>query len=280
MSLGWRGIVFAILSAAVPAVLAVLPASAQSLDLSGGEGAGPLEIFADNGIEWQQEGTLFLARGNARAIRGGVTVRADVLRAFYREKPGGGSDVWRLDAEGAVVISSASEKATGELATYDVDNSVLVLSGGKPTRLVTPHDTITARGQLEYWQAKHMAVARGGAEAIRGDKHLRGDVLVAYFQEGAEDKSGGGDKIERVEAFDAVRIDTATETVTADRGAYNVESGIATLTGSVKIVRGENILDGCRAVVNLNTGISRLFGCEGQTGGRVRGLLTPGAKKK
>lgn len=266
-------------AALVAVLLAATPAGAQSLNLSGGEGAGPLEIFADNGIEWQQEGTLFLARGNARAIRGGVTVRADVLRAFYREKPGGGSDVWRLDAEGAVVISSATEKATGELATYDVDNSVLVLSGGKPTRLVTPQDTITARGQLEYWQAKHMAVARGGAEAIRGDKRLRGDVLVAYFQDAPKDKSGG-DKIERVEAFDAVRIDTATETVTADRGAYNVESGIATLTGSVKIVRGENILDGCRAVVNLNTGISRLFGCEGQTGGRVRGVLTPGAKKQ
>lgn len=258
------------LFAAFVLVFAAGPAGAQTLGL-GGDGDQPLEIFADDGIEWQQGGAQFLAQGNARAVRGDVTVRADVLRAYYRDKPGGGSDIWRLDAEGAVVISSPTEKAFGELATYDVDNSVLVLSGGKPTRLVTPEDTVTAKGQLEYWQAKRMAVARGGAEAIRADKRLRADVLVAHFTAG----EGGGDRIQRIEAFDRVRIDTESETVTSNRGAYNVESGIATLTGSVKIIRDENILDGCRAVVNLNTGVSRLFGCEGQAGGRVRGLITP-----
>lgn len=243
---------------------------AQTLGFGAG-GDTPIEISADNGIEWQQEGTLFLANGNATAVRGDVTVRGDTLRAYYRDKPGGGSDVWRLDAEGAVVISSPGEKAYGEVATYDVDNSVLVLSGGKPTRLVTPDDTLTATGQLEYWQARKMAVARGGAQAVRADKRLKADVLVAHFEADAQ----GSDRIQRIEAFDRVRIDTATEIVTSDRGAYNVESGIATLTGSVKIIRDDNILDGCRAVVNLNTGISRLFGCEGATGGRVRGLLTP-----
>lgn len=254
------------------AVLGVPSAQGQTLGLGGG-GDSPLEIFADDGIEWQQGGAQFLAQGNARAVRGEVTVRADVLRAFYRDKPGGGSDIWRLDAEGGVVISSPTEKAYGELATYDVDNSVLVLSGGKPTRLVTPEDTITAGGQLEYWQTKRMAVARGGADATRAGKRLRANVLVAHFAPASG--SGDSDQIQRIEAFDAVRIDTPSETVTANRGAYNVESGIATLTGSVKIIRGENILDGCRAVVNLNTGISRLFGCEGSAGGRVRGLITP-----
>jgi lipopolysaccharide export system protein LptA len=70
------------------------------------------------------------------------------------------------------------------------------------------------------------------------------------------------------------------DTVSADRGVYNVASGIATLTGTVQIIRGRNRLNGCRAEVNLNTGISKLFSCP-QTRGtkRVRGVLQPIKKK-
>ena len=41
-----------------------------------------------------------------------------------------------------------------------------------------------------------------------------------------------------------------------------MESGIATLTGQVRLVRDDNELRGCRAEVNLNTGISKLFPCQ------------------
>ena len=44
----------------------------------------PLNIEADNGIEWQQNNRLYIARGNARATRGQATVFADTLMAFYR----------------------------------------------------------------------------------------------------------------------------------------------------------------------------------------------------
>jgi hypothetical protein len=40
-------------------------------------------------------------------------------------------------------------------------------------------------------------------------------------------------------------------------------------------------LNGCRAEVNLNTGISKLFGCSQDGGGkRVEGLFRPESKKK
>jgi lipopolysaccharide export system protein LptA len=73
-----------------------------------------------------------------------------------------------------------------------------------------------------------------------------------------------------------VRIRTERETATGDRGVYNVESGVATLTGKVKLVRDNNELRGCRAVVNLNTGISQLFACPNTQGsGRVQGSFVP-----
>ncbi|HZB92849.1 MAG TPA: hypothetical protein VE397_15490, partial [Stellaceae bacterium] len=44
----------------------------------------PIEIEADDGIEWQQNNRVYIARGNAKATRGQTTVFADTLTAFYR----------------------------------------------------------------------------------------------------------------------------------------------------------------------------------------------------
>ncbi len=252
-------------------------AFAQSLNFGGGESDLPIEIFADNGIEWQQENMIFLARGNARAVRGEVTVYADELRAYYRERQDGSTDIWRLDANGKVRIKTAQETAFGKKAIYQVDKGILVLSGGT-VRLVTATDEITADQQLEYWEKKQMAVARGNAFAVRENKRLRADVLAAYFRTNKK----GENKLYRVDAFDGVKIVTGKDTATSDRGVYNVESGIATLTGSVKLVRGKTVLTGCSAEVNLNSGISKLYSCPPSVSGtgRVKGVLRPSKKRK
>ena len=250
---------------------------ALSLNFGGGNSDLPIEIFADNGIEWQQENLVFLARGNARAVRGEVTVFADELRAYYREKTDGSTDIWRLDAIGKVRIKTPGETAFGKKAIFQVNKGVLVLSGGT-VRLVTTTDEITADKQIEYWEKKLLAVARGNAFAKRGKKRLRADVLAAYFRV----DENGKNKLYRVDAFDRVRIVTGKDTATSDRAVYNVESGIATLTGSVKLARGKNVLKGCRAEINLNTNVSKLYSCPASADGvqeRVQGVLRPKTKK-
>ncbi len=263
----------------VVALAGVLPAGsghAQGLNF-GGDSDKPIEIFADNGIEWQQENLIFLARGNARAVRGPVTVFADELRAYYREKPDGSTDIWRLDANGKVRIKTPGETAYGQKAIYQIDAGILVISGGR-VRLVAGSDEITADKQIEYWEKKQMAVARGNALAVRKDKRLRADVLAAYFR---VDKNGEN-KIYRVDAFDRVKIVTDKNTAMSNRAVYNVESGIATLTGSVKLVRGNSVLTGCSAEVNLNSGVSKIFSCPASSGGsrkRAQGVLRLNKKK-
>ena len=116
---------------------------------------------------------------------------------------------------------------------------------------------------------KRFAVARGDAIATREDKQVRADILVAHMKTDAK----GDTRVYRVDAYDNVRIRTKQETATGDRGVYNVESGIATLTGEVKLIRDDNELRGCKAEVNLNSGISRLFPCPGAS--RVQGTFTP-----
>ncbi|MDO8605764.1 MAG: LptA/OstA family protein [Phaeospirillum sp.] len=270
-------------------------AAAQGFEMSQ-SGDQQIQVYSDNGIEWHSEELRVIARGNAHAVRGTMTIDADVLTAHYR-KGAKGDEIWRLDADGNVVIRSPNDTATGAKAIYDLDKAVFVLKGA-PAKLVTPTDSFQATESLEYWELKRMAVLRGDAVATQETKTLKGDVLTAHFKDktapqakGAKPapakspaKTGGdgGLELQRADAYGHVVLTTATEKLTGDRGDYNVETGIATVSGSVKIVRdGVNQLDGGWAHVNLNTGVSKLFanapGGE-DTGKRVQGLFIPQKK--
>jgi lipopolysaccharide export system protein LptA len=229
----------------------------------------PLEIHADQGIEWQQDRQTYIARGNAVAVQGEVSVHADTLTAWYRKAEGGRTEIYRIDADGSVRIVSPQQTAYGARAVYNVTDGILVLTG-KP-RMVTATDRITARDSLEFWEKKSFAVARGNAVAIREDKRLRADVLTARFEKGRDGKT----RLDRVEAFDNVVISSPTEIVRGKRGVYDIDTGIAVLRGSVKITRGADQLNGDAAEVNMNTGVSRLMG---DAGGRVRGSFRPQRK--
>ena len=275
-------------------------AIAQGLDLSQG---GPIEVTAVDGIEWRQQDQVVIARGQARAVRGGVTVDADRLIARYRPRgaaaataprppadgPAGGGEIWRLEAEGDVVVTSATDRAEGDRAVYDMDQSVMVMTGGN-LRLVTPDNTLTARDSIEYWAQRRMAVARGNAVVVTNDgRRVRADTLVAYFAENVQPGAAtpsrpaaaavpgqpAGDQpssIERVEAYGNVDIRTAEEVVRGDRGVYNPNSGLARLLGTVRITRGDNTLTGQEAIVNMKTGVARLVSAPGA---RVQGLVVP-----
>ncbi|QYU67390.1 hypothetical protein J4558_21040 [Leptolyngbya sp. 15MV] len=275
-------------------LLLAAPAAAQNLDMTQG---GPIEITSTDGIEWRQNEQVVIARGNARAVRDGVTVEADRLIARYRPRagaapqpqqpgasPAGSSEIWRLEAEGRVRILSTTETATGTRAVYDMDQAVMVLSG-QGLALDTPDQRITARDSLEYWPQRRMAVARGAALVVATDgRRVAADTLVAYFldaEPGATPATqrpaapvvpGEGSRIERVEAFGNVEIRTAEEVVRGERGTYAPPTGLARVIGQVRITRGDNQLNGAEAIVNLQTGVSRLVSAPGE---RVQGLVVP-----
>jgi lipopolysaccharide export system protein LptA len=294
--------------------LGMPPLAAQPLDLSQG---GPITVTALGGIEWRQNQQEVIAHGDARAVRGDVTITADELIAHYRRKasPGGGApatavavqpagppgvdapdtggqEIYRLDAAGNVHIFTAADQAFGDHAVYDLDSAVLVLTGGH-LRLTTPADVLTARDDIEYWPTRHMAVARGDAVVTTNDgRRLTADTLVAYTKPGSApgrttgpaatpgaapstapaDPLAASGEIERVEAFGHVTAATATETVTGDRGVYVPATGIALILGNVRITRGENQLNGARAVVDMKTGVADLLSTPGE---RVQGLVVP-----
>lgn len=260
----------AALAVALASSGASLPAAAQGIGLPDQSRDAPIEILADEGIEWRQDEQAYIARGNARATQGEVTVYADMLTAYYvkggAEGGPGGNEIIRIDADGNVRIVSPRQTAYGEKAVHDVAKSILVLTG-KP-RLVTETDVITASHSLEFWELKSLAVARGDAVAVRGDRRLRADILTAHFRDDAE----GNAEIDRIDAYDNVLISSPDEIVRGTQGVYDVKSGIAVVKGSVRITRGEDQLNGDAAEVNLNTGVSRMLSGPDS---RVRGSFRP-----
>ena len=281
-------------------------ATAQAIDFSKG---GPIEVTSSDGMEWRQNEQMVVARGSARAVRGDVTVTADRLTARYRRKPGtaaatpaaaqasgpaaadtGNNEIYRLEADGHVHIFTATDLAVGDHATYDIDQAVLLMTGGD-MKLTTPQQILTARDTMEYWSQKHMAVGRGLATVTTTDgRRLAGDTLVGYTtppdapgtapakpaaksaaKPGADPLMASG-KLQRVEGFGNVEVRTATETIRGARGVYVADTGIARLAGNVRITRGSSQLNGDEALVNMRTGISTLSRDPGK---RVQGLVVP-----
>lgn len=252
--------------------------SAQKLGL-GANSDNPIQVYADNGIEWDRNQRQYIARGNAKAIQGTTTVYGDTLIAYYEDIGGGNTQVYRLDALGNVRILSPNETAFGKKAVYDVREGVLVMTGDN-LKLVTPTETITSRDSLEYYEQKSMAVARGNAVSrptpkgttsgsdnvaavgSNTERTVRGDVLTAHFRD-TEGEGGGQEdskqSIERMEAFGNVVVDRPGEISKGARGAYFPDRNVAHLWDKVRITRGDNQLNGEFAEVNFQTGVSRIL---------------------
>ena len=249
-------------------------AVAGGLDLASGSKDMPIEITADNGIEWQKNKEILIASGNAKASRGGITVLAEVLRAYYRKKTTGGTDLYRLEAAGGVKIFSDTESMEGQTAVLDFEQAILKVDGKKVIYKAGP-DTITANQQMEYWERQKMAVARGNAVAIHKGKTLRADVLKALLRKNKTGRS----EVYIIEAFNNVLIVSDKDRLRSDSAIYKLDSGIVTLKGNVSIIRENSILNGDLAEINLKTGISKLLTVDSvesrKERKRVRGLIYP-----
>jgi lipopolysaccharide export system protein LptA len=252
-------------AAALTAALGPLPAAGQALSL--GEGGEAVEIEATEALEWHSEQRLYVARGDARIRQGEVELRAETVSAYYRDGEGG-TEIFRIVAEGGVIVATPTQSVSGAKGVYDADQDVFVMTGGA-LELKTPNETITARDSLEYWQGRGLAVARGGAAAVRGTDRLEADVISAELA-----RVDGKLEIRTINALGNVLITTPTDIARGDEGVYNIETNLAMLSGSVQLTRGDNQLNGDFAEVNLATGVSRLIAQPGG-GGRIRGLLVP-----
>ena len=237
---------------------------------------GQIEVTADQSLEWYQEQRLYVARGNAKMVRGSLTVQADVLTAHERDKTdianesqSGGGNIDRLVAEGNVRIVDVHQQVYGDRAIYDLDKKTARVTG-KNLKYATDKDTVTAQDSLEYYEAQNMAVARGKAVVLHEGRHIEGDVMTAYFGKSAT----GQMDLSQLTAAGNVTVVTDNDVSRGDHAVYDVKKNVAKLTGHVRINRDKIQLTGDAATADFNKGYSSLI-TKGK--GRVRALLSAGS---
>ncbi|MFP4313766.1 MAG: LptA/OstA family protein [Alphaproteobacteria bacterium] len=239
----------------------------------------PLEVTADGSLEWHRSDQKFIAKKNALARQGDVSIAAQTLTAAYTEEGEQNINIQRIDADQNVVITSRDSKAYGDQGFYELQKGYAELTGGN-LRLESVDQNVTAKERFEYWVQEGKLLAIGSAKITRlndqGETNtLEADTITAYLKENAQ----GERVLDRLEADGNVIITTPTETLTGDQGIYEAVANTAEITGDVTIKRGPNVLEGARASVDLNTSVSRMFGSGGSRG-RVKGVFYPGSEKE
>ncbi len=165
---------------AVPAMIVMLtlnhaPVFAQGAKSSAGvdfkhDSSQPIEITADT-LDVAQADQTAIFSGNVVAIQGELRLGSDNLRVYYRggeARTAAQGAISKLDAIGAVAVSSPRETATSEWAVYDVDSGQITLGG----KVVLTRGENVLRGEqlvidLESGQSRIVG-AQGAGGRVKG----------------------------------------------------------------------------------------------------------------
>jgi lipopolysaccharide export system protein LptA len=120
--------------------------------------------------------------------------------------------------------------------------------------------------------------AKADVKVVQGDTTMRSRILVVFYEQDeksgaakpASSGPGGSSQIKRLEAKDNVIVTQKDQTVTGDKGIFDMKTNTVTMTGNVVMTQCDSVLRGERLVVDLATGVSRV------EGGRVQGTLVSG----
>ena len=262
--------------------LVATPVMAQTKTVEPRAASEMIDISADESLEYYKDKQLYVARGKAKAIKGDMTVEADLLTAHQRtanpdaeaqKKTQGQSNIDLLTAEGNVRIHDPKQQVFGDKAVYNIDEKAFKVTGGN-LKYITESDIVTAKDSLEYYEDRKVAIARGRAIGKHEGSRVEGDILSAQFGLNA----AGQMEMTKLYAKGNVLITTKDGGLSrGDEAVYDVKKNIAVLTNNVRVTRGETQLAGDKAEVDFTSGQSRLLN-SGK--GRVRALLPTSGQNK
>ena len=90
------------------------------------ESRKPIEILADS-MEWNKQLGQAIAIGNAKAIQGQTTIKANKIIAVLSED--NSQQIKELQASGKVVFLKDKQLATGDKATYYLNQEKVIITG-------------------------------------------------------------------------------------------------------------------------------------------------------
>ncbi len=111
---------------ALAAALVWPEADARAQMLRGHDTGAPVDFSADH-IEVQDRADRVVVVGNVQARQAGLNLTAARLTVAYHDN--GGVEIDRLDASGGVTLTRGNERASGDVAIYDLNRKLITLVG-------------------------------------------------------------------------------------------------------------------------------------------------------
>jgi lipopolysaccharide export system protein LptA len=129
-----------------------------------------------------------------------------------------------------------------------------------------------AADRAEAQDRADRAIFAGNVVVRQGNLTLRtARMTLAYANQGGLD-------INRIDASGGVTVTSPSETARGDFAVYDLEDGLITMVGNVRLERGGSFLSGGRLTIDLDTGRAvmdgGLRGVNQDGGGRVTGRFT------
>ena len=125
---------------------------------------------------------------------------------------------------------------------------------------------------LEIDDNKQIATFSGKVTATQENMRLTTDRLIINYRSGGE---GASPQLRTIDARGNVVMKVRDQVASGDAAHYNLIEETLTLSGTVVLTQGENVIRGEKIVVNLKTGLTRMLSSKTTKRGRVRGLFTP-----
>ncbi|MBB4005289.1 MAG: lipopolysaccharide transport periplasmic protein LptA [Aurantimonas endophytica] len=188
--------------------------------------------------------------------------------------------VLRRAAPFVAAVFLAAVGAPGAFAQEGLGSSFtgLQLDGDQPISIES--------NLLDVDDAQAVATFTGNVAVAQGDTELRSGKLVVHYKKPEDGEAaparggalpGGSNQIDRLEATGKVYVKSVDQVATAEQASFDMTSQLVVMTGNVVLSQGENIAEGCKLTIQMDTGLARLESAcgEGGSNGRVRLMLSP-----
>lgn len=129
----------------------------------------PIEVTADNALEWDRANRTFTATGNALIVQGDSSIAAPNLTAFYDE--GDSIVIRQVVAKPNATLKQPNETLTAKTVTADFNNGILSVVTATDN-VVIKTDTETLYGDKAVYEADKSIVTVTGNVRIEQDQNI------------------------------------------------------------------------------------------------------------
>ena len=114
--------------------------------------------------------------------------------------------------------------------------------------------------EMEIIDADKQAIFRGQVDAVRGDQHIRSDIMTVFYADVKQADGTSKSEVSKLDATGNVTVTTPKQVITGDWAKMDVTANTLVVGGKVKVVEGKTTLQGEKLNVDLNTNRTLMVG--------------------